>query len=199
MTSFWDYKYIVTDVETTGANSDKNRITEIACVVVQSGEIVHEFSSLINPHQFIPPFISNMTGIHNDMVYNAPEYSDILPKIQEILNQKNAVFVAHNVQFDWSFLQNAFWREKIQFPTIPQICTLKIARSLFPQNMKKNVGALAEYFHYPLKDRHRALGDAKATALILIEFLELLESDHGFNTLEEVLHFQSKRKNNFKK
>lgn len=198
MNSFWDYKYVVTDVETTGSNSDKNRITEIACVVVQSGEIIHEYSSLVNPHQFIPPFISNLTGINNDMVYNAPEYGEILPKIQDILNQKNTVFVAHNVHFDWAFLQNAFWREKIHLPTLPQVCTLKIARALYPQDMKKNVGALAEYFNYPLKERHRALGDAKATALVLIEFLELLESDHGFQSLEEILHFQTKRKSNYK-
>jgi len=73
MESFWDYNFVVVDVETTGADAVKNRITDIACVTVSGGQIVSEFSSLINPHQFIPEFISKMTGITNEIIYISPE------------------------------------------------------------------------------------------------------------------------------
>ncbi|ROL62459.1 DNA polymerase III subunit epsilon, partial [Bacteroidetes/Chlorobi group bacterium ChocPot_Mid] len=76
MNSIWDIPFVVVDVETTGSDSKKNRITDIACVIVKGGEIISEFESLVNPHQSIPPFISHMTGITYDMVINAPEAND---------------------------------------------------------------------------------------------------------------------------
>ena len=103
MKSFWDYSFVVIDVETTGHSPIDHRITEVACVLIEGGEIVREYSSLINPHQTIPPYIANMTGISNEMAFTAPEAKEIIPKVNEFLERKNAIFVAHNVQFDWSF------------------------------------------------------------------------------------------------
>ena len=97
------------------------------------------------------------------------------------------------------FIQDALWREDLQLPAIPQLCTLKLARLLLPNELKKNVGALADIFNIPLKNRHRALGDAKATALILIELLEILETQHDIHTYSELMKFQNSRGVTFKK
>lgn len=197
--TFWNQKFVVIDVETTGHCPEKNRITEIAYVLIEGGEIIKEYSSLINPHQFIPQFISNMTGISNEMAFKAPEASIVLKNIAEMLNDKDVIFVAHNVSFDLKFVQQSLKREGYHFPSIPNLCTYKLAKNLLPTEQKKNVGALAQYFDIKIKQRHRALGDAKATALILIELLEILEKKHNITSIDEVIHFHDKRNNSFRK
>jgi DNA polymerase-3 subunit epsilon len=156
MKSIWDVPFIVVDVETTGSDPVKNRIMDIACVSTIKGEIVSNFSSLINPHQFIPTFISKMTGISNEMAFSAPESREVLPTVAQIFSDPFAVFVAHNYKFDLSFDQQTFLRSGMEFPDIPKLCTLKLARRLLPKDHKKNVGALAKYFNVPIINRHRA-------------------------------------------
>lgn len=192
MNSIWDTTFIVVDVETTGSDPVRNRLTDIACVIVQNGEIVSSFSSLINPHQFIPPFIQKMTGINNEMAFAAPEAEQVLTEALESFKHKNCVFVAHNAKFDWSFLEESLKRENLPLINIPVLCTLKLARRVLPKNLKKNVGSLAEYFGIKIKNRHRALGDAMATAEILTELCEKTESEHNIATIEELLTFQNK-------
>ncbi|MCX6155667.1 MAG: DEDD exonuclease domain-containing protein [Candidatus Kapabacteria bacterium] len=198
MSSIWDVPFIVCDVETTGADAGKNRLTDIACVTVVGGEIVSEFSSLINPHQFIPQFIQKMTGITNEMAFTAPEADFILPDVARLFNITNAVFVAHNYKFDWSFIEQSFIRSRLPVPDINKFCTLKLARRLLDPSIKKNVGNLAHYFKIKVRNRHRALGDAKATALVLIELLELAESEHNIKTIEQLKVFHSKSAGKFK-
>jgi len=194
--SIWNQKYVVIDVETTGHDPHKNRITEIAYVLVEGGEIIKEYSSLVNPHQFIPHFIAKMTGISNEMAFKAPEASTVMKHIADILDNKNVIFVAHNVSFDFNFVQSSLAREGYNFPSVPRLCTYKLAKNLLPAEQKKNVGALAQYFDIKIKNRHRAFDDAKATALILIEFLEMLEKKHDLSEIEEVLSFHDRRNNN---
>jgi DNA polymerase III subunit epsilon len=198
MESFWDYNFVVVDVETTGADAVKNRITDIACVTVSGGQIVSEFSSLINPHQFIPEFISKMTGITNEMVYLAPEPEDILPEIKKIFNNPTTVFVAHNLSFDWGFIKETFNRVGDEIPEIPRLCSLKLARRLLAGNIKKGVSNLSKYFKIPVQNRHRALGDAMATAKILIELLERAEKEHDIKTIDQLLRMQNRRIKNFR-
>lgn len=193
--SIWNQKYVVIDVETTGHSPTDNRITEIAYILIEGGEIIKEYTSLVNPHQFIPVFISNMTGISNEMVFRAPEAKHVMGNIFDVLNQKDVIFVAHNVNFDLKFVQETFNREGYHFPSIPKLCTYKLAKNLLPAEQKKNVGALANYFNIKIKNRHRALGDAKATALILIELLDILEKKHNFSDSLQVLNFHDKRNN----
>ncbi len=95
MISIWDTNYVVVDVETTGTSPDNGRIIEIACIIIKDGTIVDEFTSLVNPHQHIPYFISQMTGITNEMVFNAPDFYEIVGKLKKIFTEKNVVFVAH--------------------------------------------------------------------------------------------------------
>lgn len=193
MNSFWDVPIIVVDVETTGHDAVNNRITEIACVVVRGGEIIQEFTSLINPHQFIPPFISEMTGISNAMVFNAPEAHEVFAKVFELFTIPEAVFAAHNVQFDWKFVQETMKRCGLKPPDMAQLCTYKLAKRLLPKEAKKNVGALAQYYDIEINNRHRALGDAQATAGFMVCLLEEAEKEYELETLDELLHFQNKR------
>lgn len=195
MNSFWDVPIVVVDVETTGHDAVNNRITEIACVVVRGGEIIEEFTSLVNPHQFIPPFISDMTGITNAMVFNAPEAHDVFAKVIELFKIPDAIFAAHNVQFDWKFVQETIKRCGFKEPDMAQLCTYKLAKRLLPKEAKKNVGALAQYFDIEISNRHRALGDAKATAKFLVCLLEEAEKEYELETLSELLQFQNKRLN----
>lgn len=181
------------DVETTGHDAEDHRIMEIACVVIQGGEIVKEYSELINPHQFIPPFIEQMTGISNAMAATGAEAHEIMPTISEMLAMPGAIFAAHNVSFDWNFIQRSLRRLNLSIPLIPQLCTCKLARRILPISLKKNVGAVASHFGIEIKNRHRALGDAKATALFLLQFLESLEHEYDIETVDELLRFQNKR------
>lgn len=192
MISIWDTNYVVVDVETTGTSPDNGRIIEIACIIIKDGTIVDEFTSLVNPHQHIPYFISQMTGITNEMVFNAPDFYEIVGKLKKIFTEKNVVFVAHNVNFDYNFVKKSFESVGEPFPEIPKLCTLKLARRLINGTNKKNVGSLSEYLGITIKNRHRAFGDARATAQILIELLEIAESEHNVTTIDELLQFQNK-------
>lgn len=198
MKSIWDAKFIVVDVETTGSKAAIDRIIDIAAVAVQDGEIVEEYSTLVKPHRFIPPFISKMTRISNEMVFVAPEEIDVAPKIAKIFDSDRAVFVAHNAQFDWSFVTAMFKRLDMEFREPSRLCTLKLSRKLLNGRLKKNVGNLANYFHIELINRHRALGDARATAEILVELLEIAESEHDISSLSELLKFQNQKLKNLR-
>lgn len=190
--------FVVVDVETNGSNCISERITDIALVTVIDNEIVNEYSSLINPHQFIPPFISKMTGISNELAASAPESREIIPQVHEILNTPNAIFVAHNAGFDWSFVKAALEREWINVPNMKQLCTLKLSRRLVDKNIRKNLGDLSKYFNINITNRHRALGDAKATALLLIEMLEIAKKHYNINSISELLKLQNKQIRSFK-
>ncbi len=198
MNSFWDATFVVVDVETTGSDAFRNRITEVALLVVHAGEIVDEFSSLVNPHQYIPAFIQRMTGITSDMAAKAPEPKEVFAKALKYFNQPNTVFVAHNVRFDYNFMVESFRRELGEPFEKPLLCTFKLAKKLLPKELKKNVGSLAEFYNIPIINRHRAFGDAEATTYILFELLEKVESEHGIYELEDLLRFQNKQNNNFK-
>lgn len=189
MLSLWDATYVVCDVETTGSDPRNDRIIEIACVVVRSGEISERVHTLINPHRFIPPFITQLTGITNADVASAPAECDVMPFIAKLFCRPEVVFVAHQEQFDWRFISEAFRRCGLEISQVPRLCTLRLARRLLPNTCKKNLGALAEYFGVRLSERHRANGDAVATAEILLHLLEHADS-RGLETLEALLRFQ---------
>lgn len=190
MNLIWDTNFVVVDVETTGSNPEYCRIIEIALYVVKGGTILEEYTTLVNPRQHIPKFIVQMTGITNEMVFKAPDFKEIAPRLSYFLTLENTVFVAHNVNFDYNFVKKSFERLGISFPEIPKLCTLKLARRLINGTSKKNVGSLSEYLGIPLKNRHRAFGDAKATAQILLELLEIAENEHNITTTEDLLKFQ---------
>lgn len=197
MLSVWDTNFLVIDVETTGYSPILHSLIDIACVTTIGGVAVDKFSSLINPHQFIPEIIQKLTHITNEMVYNAPETIDVLRLFSNILNTKDSVFVAHNAAFDYPFIKGAYARCELEFPDMKKLCTLKLARRLLRKDLKKNVGSLAEYFGITVKNRHRALGDADATSQILCRLIEIAEDEHGIVECEELLEFQNRAIKNF--
>jgi DNA polymerase-3 subunit epsilon len=166
--------YCIVDIETTGNGIIGNKITEIAIFKFDGDEIVDEFTSLVNPECEIPAFITGLTGIDNDLVRNAPTLTEIAPKILSIT--ENAVFVAHSVNFDYNVIKNelqgighSFIRKKL--------CTVRLARSVFPGYRSYSLGKLCSALEIPLTDRHRARGDAHATVLLFHKIMRSPESD----------------------
>lgn len=193
MNSIWEVRYVVIDVETTGSNPDFNSIIDISCVIVENGVIKEEYSTLVKTRQYVPRFISRMTGITNSMLIDAPEMSEVISIVEKILLPPNTIFVAHNADFDYTFISKAFEKAGYDFPLTPKLCTLKLARRLVGAINKKNLGALADFFNIPLINRHRAYADARATAMVFLELLQIAEEEHNIETIDELLAFQNKK------
>ena len=149
---------VFVDLETTGGNSAYDRITEVGLVRVSNGELVEEWSSLVNPERPIPPYIEAFTGISDAMVAGAPRFAEIAAAVREKL--KGAVFVAHNARFDYSFLRSEFLKADLTF-SAQVLCTVKLSRRLFPEFVRHNLDAVMQRNGLSCSARHRALGDAK--------------------------------------
>ena len=171
--SLHETDFVVVDVETTGAKTPPGRVMEIGAYRVRSGRIVAEFETLVNPEASIPPFISRLTGITDQMVRNAPVFADVVARWLEFAG--DAVLVAHNSHFDVRVLNHEIARV---FPGRRMInthlCTVKLSRSCVPGLMNYQLHTLAEHFSVPHPNRHRAPADARATAEIFIRMLERL-------------------------
>lgn len=185
---FSDAFFSVVDVETTGTAATDGRIIEFAAYKVYKGKIIDQYSTLVNPGQHIPNFIRNMTGISNEMVYAAPKFKDIAMDVTRFL--EGSVFVAHNSQFDFSFVQSEMRRAGFDFG-MPQLCTRKLSSRILPQLPRKALDQVCYYLGIKIRGRHRAYGDARATAHLLIELLEFVREKHEVVSLEELLRFQN--------
>ncbi|EON77947.1 DNA polymerase III epsilon subunit [Lunatimonas lonarensis] len=177
--------YAIVDIETTGGFSAANRIIEIAVVVHDGYGIISEYQTLINPHRMLPGFITGLTGITAEMLEGAPSFSEIAKDLFDLLKDK--VFVAHNVNFDHSFVKSAFAREGLAF-NVPQLCTVRLSRKLFPGFRSYSLGSLCDQRGIRIENRHRAMGDAYATALL---FEQLLREDKE-GTIPRTLKARSK-------
>lgn len=162
-------KYAVCDIETTGGNNRTGKIIEIAVFLVENDEIIDEFQSLINPERPIPPFITSMTGISAEMVADAPRFYEIAKRLVEITS--DAIFVAHNVSFDYNYIVTEFARLGYTFQR-EKMCTLALSRKLLPGHEKYSLGNLCNDLGISLNDRHRAAGDARATVDLLLLLLQ---------------------------
>ena len=185
-----DAEFVVCDVETTGLSPERNRLTEIALLRVRAGEIVDRFNTLVNPGQFVSAEITRLTGITNDMVYEAPGVEEVLPRVQEFIG--DAVFVGHNVRFDRSFLEMTLRRAGAKSLDVPNLCTARLARRLIPKKGGKSLGTVAAHFQLRIRKRHRAAGDAEATARILLKFFRILEEEFDLTDVGELLTFQNR-------
>jgi DNA polymerase III subunit epsilon len=146
------------DLETTGGNAAYDRITEVGIVRLKNGELVEQWSSLVNPECPIPEYIENFTGISNQMVADAPRFADIAATVRDKL--QGAVFVAHNARFDYSFLRSEFLKADMRF-SAKVLCTVKLSRRLFPEFPRHNLDAVMQRNGLTCRARHRALGDAQ--------------------------------------
>jgi DNA polymerase-3 subunit epsilon len=162
--------YVVVDVETTGGRPlHGDRITEIAAVVVRRGEIVDVFETLVNPRRSIPPLITRLTNICWSMVKDAPPFEALCDKVLKVLG--GHVFVAHNARFDWAFVNAELERASGHMLDGPRLCTVKLARKLLPQLRRRSLDYVAMHYGVEILSRHRAAGDAIATARVLVRLL----------------------------
>jgi DNA polymerase III subunit epsilon len=184
MTPLLDAPLAIVDLETTGAHPAWNRVTEIAVVEVQAGEIASEWSTLVNPGVTIPAGIQALTGITNEMVAGAPAFGDIAQELHERLEGR--VFVAHNARFDYGFLRHEFERAGLRFQA-RTLCTVKLSRRLYPGYARHSLDSLIERhglrFGPQGGARHRALGDAQA----VWQFLRVAAEERGAELLQETV------------
>ena len=160
--------FAIIDTETTGGKPLNDRVTEIAIIVHNGKRVIESYSTLINPCRKIDPFVSGMTGITDEMVQDAPLFSDVVQKIIDLTEGK--IFVAHNVRFDYGVLRNEFKRLGKTFIR-KQLCTVKLSRKIIPGLPSYSLGRLCESLDIQIQNRHRALGDAEATAVLFERLL----------------------------
>ncbi len=155
--------YAIIDIETDGGSLKKSKITEIAIFLHNGEKVIDSFITLIDPESYIPPFITQLTGISNDMVVGAPKFYEVAKQIIEIT--KNAIFVAHSVNFDYTIVRNEFKKLGFDF-TREKLCTVKLSRKLIPLLPSYSLGKLCDNLGIKINGRHRAGGDAEATVLL---------------------------------
>ncbi len=163
--------YAIVDIETTGGHANANGITEVAIIIHDGQKVSERFSTLINPLIPIPIYIQALTGINDEMVSNAPTFKDAAAEIYNLLQDK--IFVAHNVNFDFSFLKHHLSAAGYFLQT-KKLCTVRLSRKIMPGFNSYSLGKLCNQVGIELIDRHRAMGDASATACL---FSMLIERD----------------------
>jgi DNA polymerase-3 subunit epsilon len=193
-TPFADVSFLVVDVETTGISAwAGDRVTEVAAVFVKGGVVRDAFHSLVNPGRAIPPFITQLTGIDDAMVRNAPRFGEIAGELAQ--HMVGRVFVAHNARFDWNFLSAEYNRvasAPLEAIASDQVCTVRLSRRFLSHLPRRNLDAVAHHYGVVIDGRHRALGDARATAHVLVGLLKDAERS-GLYTWEALDEAMSRR------
>jgi len=189
--------FVVIDLETTGGAPHLGAgITEIGAVKVRAGEVLGEFKTFIDPQHPVPAYITDLTGITDEMVFQSPTISEIFPSLLEFLgSDSETVMVAQNAPFDLSFLTFAARAHGFEWPKFPVLDTAIIARKVLSKDEVPNckLGTLAQFFGTETTPNHRALDDARATVDVFHGLLERLGS-HDIYTLEELNNFGKKVK-----
>ncbi|MGV9003873.1 exonuclease domain-containing protein [Flavobacterium sp.] len=162
-------EYAIVDIETTGGNARGSRITEIAIFIHDGKEVIERWESLVNPQQEIPLHIFSLTGINNHMVRNAPIFDDLAEKVLNMLTDR--IFVAHNVNFDYSFVHHELERSGFKWSSA-KLCTVRAARKIKPGLKSYSLGVLCNSLGISLENRHRAGGDTEATAILFSRLLQ---------------------------
>lgn len=169
-------RFAVVDVETTGTRAEEHdRITEIAVVLVDGLTVGAGYSQLVDPGRPIPWFITQLTGIDDTMVRGQPTFERLAPAVAQQLTDR--VFVAHNASFDWRFVAAGCARAAVPLAVPARLCTVRLARRVLPTLPRRSLDSLAAHFGIANEARHRASGDARATALALVEMLALARAE----------------------
>lgn len=174
--------YAIIDIETTGGQATRNKITEIAIVLHNGEKVIDSYETLINPECNIPYQITKLTGITQEMVEGAPKFYEVAKKIVEIT--EGAIFVAHNVRFDYSFVREEFARLGYTY-TRKRLCTVRLARKAFPGLPSYSLGKLIKHFNIKVKDRHRAMADTQATVIL---FDKILAKEKGKSQVNDMVN-----------
>lgn len=192
-----DAPLAIVDLETTGVHPAHDRVTEIAVLEVDGGKVSAEWSTLVNPQTAIPAAIQALTGITNEMVAGAPTFRSLAGELHERLDGR--VFVAHNARFDFGFLDAEFSRvapTPLGALVTAQLCTVRLARRLLAHLPRRNLDAVSAHYGVSITDRHRASGDALATAAVLRGLLRdaSLRGVHTWGELDALLARGTARK-----
>lgn len=186
-----DCAFAVVDVETTGMRAGYgDRITEIAVAVVHGERREIVFESLVNPERPIPRAICSITNITNEMVRNAPRFSEVAERLLGVLAGR--VFVAHNARFDWNFVSAELRRSRDLTLDGPRFCTVRLARRLVRGVRSCGLDNLCRFFGFHNEARHRAAGDALVTAELLCRLLSLAREE-GARTLQDLMVIEARR------
>jgi len=186
---FENAEYCVFDFETTGTSAKFDKVIEIGIVKIHKGKIVDTFQSFINPGRQIPYSITLLTGITNSDVTDAPYFEELYPRIIKFIG--DSILVAHHLNFDYSFLKQECLSANLEVPPNPSICTLKLAKRLFPELPSKSLGSLTRFFKIRHRSIHRGLGDAMATAKIFLKMFSYLRNEHNAETVADIINFQN--------
>jgi DNA polymerase III subunit epsilon len=177
--------YAIVDIETTGTHASGNGITEIAIILHNGNEVEGRFQTLINPQAPIPKYVSSLTGIYNHMVADAPLFAEVAANIHSLL--KGRIFVAHNVNFDYTFLRSQLkevgydWQAR-------KLCTIRMTKKAFPGLKRYGLGHLCDHFGINNEQRHRATGDALATTTLF----EMVLAKGGEQMIKDFLKKESR-------
>jgi DNA polymerase III epsilon subunit family exonuclease len=192
-----DTTFAVLDLETSGGSPKSGAgITEIGVVKVRGGVVLGTFQSFVDPGHSLPPFITQLTGITDEMLVSAPFIDEVLPTLFEFLGSKDeTVLVAHNSPFDLSFLKAAALAHEYPWPNYLTIDTARLARAVLDRDEVINckLSTLATFFNAHTSPNHRALDDALATVDVLHGIIERL-AGHDVSTFEEMRNFPSKKR-----
>ncbi len=183
--------FVIVDTETTGSRAGDDRLIEVGAARLVGGEIVDTFQQLIDPGRHVPRRITRLTGISTAMVYGQPSAAEVMPRFVEFLG--DAILVAHNLPFDARFLDVAMAEAGLPPLQNPSLDTLRLARRLLSSLPSKGLSNLTRHFGIEVKGRHRALGDAAATAELLVILLERMRIEFDVETVEDLLAFQRRR------
>lgn len=165
-------KYAIIDIETTGSHASGNSITEIGVCIHDGEKVVEEYQTLLNPGVWIPQYITALTGITNDMIEDAPTFEDVSDKLLELL--EDAVFVAHNAQFDYSFIKAEFEAIGIKWQS-KRLCTVRLARKAFPAMPSYSLGNVCNWLGLHNEQAHRALSDARAAMQLFEKCIAVMD------------------------
>jgi DNA polymerase-3 subunit epsilon len=177
--------YAIVDIETTGSYAANNGITELAIVLHDGNKIIDRFETLINPLASIPRYVQVLTGINPDMLKDAPVFAEVASRVYEML--KDAIFVAHHVNFDYSFVKHQLETCGIDLDS-KKLCTVRLSRKVFPGLPGYSLGKLCRELEIPIQNRHRAGGDADATVIL---FEKILSQDTQ-GAVKQMLHGKSR-------
>lgn len=172
--------YAIVDIETTGGSPEYDKITEVAICIHDGQKVVDRFVTLVNPERFISPFITQLTGITNEMVEDAPRFYEVARSIVEITQDK--IFVAHNAGFDYGFIRHEFKRLGYTYRR-QQLCTVRLSRKLIPGLTSYSLDSICRELGIVIENRHRAEGDVLATVKLFEILLGLNDTGRTIPTL----------------
>ncbi len=183
--------YTIVDIETTGLSRKRHKITEIAALKFDGDQIIDKFETLINPMCNIPPKITRLTGIDNEMVSDAPCIEEKIPEFYRFL--KDDIFVGHNATFDYNFLNYNLKKHTGISLENDKLCTMRLSRRLVPDAKNSKLSTLTNYFGIKHNNAHRAMADVKVTYRILRRFLDKIKKEKEIIDRKGILKFQSSK------